>query len=271
MVGTRNGTVPNHNQHTHVRFPLRTTSVVVHNRPALNRAHHHLTPADLQNLHDSPFDINWLSKYRIDPSVLKTSTAKHKLENIILHGALVQMDAFCIFDKGQTVGLAPRLCVISAVPCRGRRYPIVTIHGTGPIGGLLVHDIECKGLTDLLEHFDDLHPATEMNLKRNIWPIIKFKRLDPPGSHNYRYIGSLWEIRQIFAYYQMLMDGWVGVQGKNSKVLATRPLGYITMWKKRNAAARAAAAAAGEDHDDSDDEDQDDTDDEQQDEMEMDD
>ncbi|KAI4203516.1 MAG: hypothetical protein LQ350_001855 [Teloschistes chrysophthalmus] len=83
----------------HARFQLRTTSVVVHDRWALNQTHHHLSPADLPTLYSSHYDIEWMEKYRIDPDVLKTFTAKHKMENILLHGAMVTEDGFYIFDK----------------------------------------------------------------------------------------------------------------------------------------------------------------------------
>ncbi|KAL8640032.1 MAG: hypothetical protein Q9228_003006 [Teloschistes exilis] len=160
-------------KYAHVRFPLRTTSVIVKDHWALNKAHQHLSRADLEQLYQDPFDVEWLQKYRIDPSVLKTFTAKHKMENILLHSALVPGDAFCIFDREQKEWPAPRMALITAVPAVGRKFPSLLLYSTGPAGPIHMQVDVCEGPLDLFFHFNDTQPQKQIQAGRSAWASIR--------------------------------------------------------------------------------------------------
>ncbi|KAL8693898.1 MAG: hypothetical protein Q9218_001363 [Villophora microphyllina] len=216
--------MPSHDEFAYTRFKLRTTSVDVYNNWKLNDAHHHLSVQQFDDLLARPFDTEWMTNNKINYSVLETFTAKHKLSTLILHGALQARDVFMIFDKDQKTGIAPRQAIMTAAVTKGKPYPNFALLTGGPSGTQYRHLTDCRGPSFILQTFNDMEPLSIIYPENKPWITIQIWR-PATATTPRKCLGTLHEIRQIFAYYQMLMDGWVGEEGRRSRVLAVRRKG----------------------------------------------
>ncbi|KAL8705266.1 MAG: hypothetical protein Q9201_001597 [Fulgogasparrea decipioides] len=182
----------------------------------LNSFHAHLTPYQLQCLLRDPYDNCWMSRHYIDPQVLQSFVAKQKLECLVLHGVLKVGDYMTVQDMDWNEGISAKYALITAgIKTNGKRFPDFAIATIGPSGFQARDLIDCKGPSAIIEMSNALQPSPNTISNGRPWKALCVYRGD-------EFLGTLYDVRQAFGYYQMLMDGFVGVSGKRSRVLGGR-------------------------------------------------
>ncbi|KAL8718793.1 MAG: hypothetical protein Q9181_008152 [Wetmoreana brouardii] len=200
-----------------------TTTIVLRQKCAdnvdsssLNSFHGHLTLPQLQCLLDDPYDDSWMSRHHIDPQVLQSFVAKQKLDTLVLHGVLKVGDYMTIQDKEWDEGTSAKYALLMAgTKSRGKKLPDFAVATVGPSGFQAQDLIDCKGPTSIVETANVLQPSPNQIANGKPWKALHVYRGD-------ECLGTLYDVRQAFGYYQMLMDGFVGVREKRSTVLKGR-------------------------------------------------
>lgn len=79
---------------------------------------------------------------------------------------------------------------------------IICRHTNGTDNGQIA---SCKGPQEILKKFERIGPG-ETFPELGGWKILKVRR----GGEE---LGTLFDVRQAFSYYQMLLDGWAESKG----------------------------------------------------------
>ena len=204
----------------------------VKNRAALNAHHGHLSQQQFRSLAEEPYNPDWMDKMGINKAVLTTFIAKHKLEHLVSQGALNVEDelryyeikdvedgvhllcktgyvSLILFDlpplpikRPVIIGMSPQIMRASGP---GKRFPDLAIVSTGGEDQVFVeHDLpNCNGPSHFVRAANRLAPqmsASDSRAWHTVWVVA-----------NDKYSGSLWDFRQRFAYYEMLIKGWKAV------------------------------------------------------------
>jgi len=179
-----------------------------------------LADSDYQQLAGSPYNNLWMSVYGIDPQVLDSFVSKIKFDHMVRHGALLIGDHLfaersyetsqgrITMEKVATVSPSQfRLSVFDAegmliqittdVP-KGQQGPDIAITCTSSTGAQTMQIQNCAGPASILQAFNALQPPDHYS-SQGCWQNLKVRRAN-------LMLGTLYNVRQAFGFYQMLMD-----------------------------------------------------------------
>lgn len=164
---------------------------------ALDSYHQHLQPRDYPQLHIRPYDVNWMGTFSVSEDVLSTFQSKHKLSALISAGVLRAGDyIFHVNPSGvyKAAMIVPKLMMQS--------FPDLHFRLNGvPVGYMT----KCTGPSNIVDALNMFPPQNEL-YRNDAWKILKVFR-------NGQVLGTLYDIRQRYGYFRMLMEAWEGDKG----------------------------------------------------------
>ena len=215
-------TLPSH-QHPQFHGPVQPRIKNANNvdMDSLTAYHHSLSNNQYESLAFQRYDNLWMQKHSINPAVLKSFISKHKFEFLILHGALKVGDHLYVTVQGhipvEKVGIVSGpmgtsskqpvltnfLLKITSSVGKGKPCPNVSIVSAGVQHTEIMN---CTGPAQILSAFNDIQPQNCF-MYYGCWDVLKVRR----GSLE---LGRLYDVRQAFGYYLMLIDGWSQATGR---------------------------------------------------------
>ena len=194
-----------------------------------------LADSDYEQLAGSPYDNMWMSVYGIDPQVLDSFVSKIKFDHIVRHGALRMGDDLyaersyetdqgpTTIQKVATVSLCTvRLGIFDAKRLlfqivtevrKGQPGPDIAVTCTSPTGAQTMQIQGCAGPASILQAFNAMQPQDHYGYQ-GCWQNLKVRRAN-------LLLGTLYNVRQAFGFYQMVMDKYAlesGTQYRQTRI-----------------------------------------------------